>query len=709
MAELNARIIAKASGTAGEEPQAADLEVAELAVNTADGKLFTKHTDSSIVTISGGGGGGSSTLEGLTDTDFDTSPSSSVNFTSFDSGQPAFTDPYSSATGGSIDSTLGTNAWKVLASDYYGDGSKLDSFLGTDGRYDVVNFRVRSAQAFNTNNRVSLGGNRADIGTTSAGFTLYTRATGFSFYGNGSFQELGTLPTMNADTWYEITWVADWGSAQRAVKPSISLWVDGAIAVNNATPSSVTYVEMTGAEANNFRFAWNSTPQSNSADKFWDDIRVYTSDTLPWGMTDATITDPAGQMDSTYITPGVYGGSLLAWNATSTKWEVTTSSPADGQVLTWVDANSQWEPAAPSGAVDSVNGETGAVSLGLNDLDDVSRPGFLASYTSTPASGGQLSPGGWEAPAAGNPDLIQINATDSEGVNHWQAFTDWVSTSPTSVWIKVADGSNTWTESTGITISDSLGASSSSSSRIGIDGLSDVSASTTGPVYFAPTNPEGLPSDEDILQWDDSKGNWVSTPLVVESSIQGATDFGLQRTALADPVTRTYNASKWFDAPAGDVGGALISSSRLFFAINPDGNPVSNVLGYFAAQTAPFTVWMNGKAFTVTYANTTADNAGNGGCLDITVSGLTNIADVPNYASGITLEALGAGIPVADGQILTWADSGSQWQPADLQGGAVRAALGIGEYVDDTAAGTGGVASGAMYYNTTSSDYRLKT
>jgi hypothetical protein len=58
MAELNARIIAKASGTASEEPLAADLEVAELAVNTADGKLFTKHTDGSVVTISGGGGGG---------------------------------------------------------------------------------------------------------------------------------------------------------------------------------------------------------------------------------------------------------------------------------------------------------------------------------------------------------------------------------------------------------------------------------------------------------------------------------------------------------------------------------------------------------------------------------------------------------------------------------------------------------------------------
>jgi hypothetical protein len=66
MAELNARIIAKASGTASEEPLAADLEVAELAVNTADGKLFTKHTDGAIVTISGGGGGAVDSVNGET-------------------------------------------------------------------------------------------------------------------------------------------------------------------------------------------------------------------------------------------------------------------------------------------------------------------------------------------------------------------------------------------------------------------------------------------------------------------------------------------------------------------------------------------------------------------------------------------------------------------------------------------------------------------
>ena len=58
MAELNARLIAKASGTAGEVPQPADLEIAEIAVNTSDVKFFTKHTDGTVKEVSGAGGGG---------------------------------------------------------------------------------------------------------------------------------------------------------------------------------------------------------------------------------------------------------------------------------------------------------------------------------------------------------------------------------------------------------------------------------------------------------------------------------------------------------------------------------------------------------------------------------------------------------------------------------------------------------------------------
>ena len=61
----------KRSSTASDEPTASDLDVGELAVNTADGKLFTKHTDNSIVEISSGSGGGDAdTLDSLDSTQF---------------------------------------------------------------------------------------------------------------------------------------------------------------------------------------------------------------------------------------------------------------------------------------------------------------------------------------------------------------------------------------------------------------------------------------------------------------------------------------------------------------------------------------------------------------------------------------------------------------------------------------------------------------
>lgn len=58
------KVITKHSSTASAVPVAADLEVGELAVNTFDGKLFTKHTDNSIKDLSGSGGSATVTGRG---------------------------------------------------------------------------------------------------------------------------------------------------------------------------------------------------------------------------------------------------------------------------------------------------------------------------------------------------------------------------------------------------------------------------------------------------------------------------------------------------------------------------------------------------------------------------------------------------------------------------------------------------------------------
>lgn len=53
------KILTKRSTTPSAVPVSGDLDVGELAVNTADGRLFTKHTDNSIKEIGASGGGGS--------------------------------------------------------------------------------------------------------------------------------------------------------------------------------------------------------------------------------------------------------------------------------------------------------------------------------------------------------------------------------------------------------------------------------------------------------------------------------------------------------------------------------------------------------------------------------------------------------------------------------------------------------------------------
>ena len=56
----------KRSSTASDTPSASDLAVGELAVNTADAKLFTKHSDGTIKELAGGGGGGSGDITAVT-------------------------------------------------------------------------------------------------------------------------------------------------------------------------------------------------------------------------------------------------------------------------------------------------------------------------------------------------------------------------------------------------------------------------------------------------------------------------------------------------------------------------------------------------------------------------------------------------------------------------------------------------------------------
>ena len=515
MAELNARIIAKASATAGEEPVAGDLEVAELAVNTADGKLFTKHTDNSIVVISGGtGGGGATSLNDLSDVDVSRPIRTLVDFESTDS---SLTAPLSGLVGTRQTTTVlnGSYAYEVPAGQAYGDGSKFEGGLSdTQARYDIFSLHIRSENALSTSNRVSLGGNKSVL-DSGDGWTLYTRNTGFSFYANDSYQEIGTLPTMVADTWHHVIYVLDW-AGDRSSPPAISLWVDGSQAINNVTPTNA-YSE---SEDLDFYLAYSTLSGGDA--KYWDDIRILQLDSIDWNMTDASLNM----------------NSAVAWIDAQ-----TTVNPADGQILTWVAANDQWEAldaGSGGGAVDSVNGETGIVSLGIQDMNDYEE----IDPTSYPYSGAWANAAGQYTQAA-NTTIIYFHEIDDNGVNRSAEF-------------------------------DALG-----------------------------------PGDLILLNFSGA---------LVEAEIS--------------TITRETSPSNRY---------RIVLTSAL----------------------------------------------ANYGAVDCTIA----------FEFG-----------VSEGSVLQWDATEEKFIPTPLpDASATRALLGIGEYVDDAAAGTGGVSSGAMYYNTTSSDYRLKS
>ncbi len=123
VAEFVARIKPKQSTVPGETPNPSDLQVAEIAINTADGVLFTKHSDGTVKSISGGSGGGggsAASIEGIGNVQ--QRQQTRTDILSWD-------DPFdTSVTGG----------W-----DYNAETSQLtlnkEAKNGTDIRLDVVN------------------------------------------------------------------------------------------------------------------------------------------------------------------------------------------------------------------------------------------------------------------------------------------------------------------------------------------------------------------------------------------------------------------------------------------------------------------------------------------------------------------------------------------------------------------------------------------
>ncbi len=225
----------------------------------------------------------------------------------------------------------GTRSWlstKMYAGGYYfpevwvADPSVVG--IADTKRYDCVSVWVYSTEELNTTYRASLGGTKTEL-AAGPGWTVYTRDTGFSLYGNGTYEEVGTKPTLPANQWINFSYIIDWGNG-RTSRPNFSLWVDGAIAVNNVIPTANFIAFDNDADGNDAakRFVLAHSQGGDNFDHYYDDFSAAQFNTAPVSMTDSTIDVAAFEaalQTQTYVTPI---GSPLIFNGT--EWVPGTES-----------------------------------------------------------------------------------------------------------------------------------------------------------------------------------------------------------------------------------------------------------------------------------------------------------------------------------------------------------------------------------------------
>jgi hypothetical protein len=188
--------------------------------------------------------------------------------------------------------------------------------------------------------------------------------------------------------------------------------------------------------------------------------------------------------------------------------------PADGQVLTWVDANSRWEPAdAPADAVTSVNGETGALYLGLRDLSDVSTAtgGTPFRYNNEVAgSASVVADGDWVYTSG----IIVFDHIDADGQDATTGLYNQLPATgnPSSGSIWVSTDGVTFTEEAYTATFDFGG----TGTRYGIAIATSYSGS--GEIWIAATEPITQASDGQVLTWVDANSRWEPAAPSLRSS-----------------------------------------------------------------------------------------------------------------------------------------------------------------------------------------------
>ena len=385
-------------------------------------------------------------------------------------------------------------------------------------------------------------------------------------------------------------------------------------------------------------------------------------------------------------------------------------TPADGEVLTYDAATTSWVSTAPtaSAPVDSVNGETGVVSLGIEDMDDFEKIALVSTshrYTLMPdtdAAYPNVAAGQYAVASDGS--WLRFNYEDADG--NTVAFTSsadiWTTTNLAGSW--TAGNANT-------TQDDPVGV------RYFFRGAGAAIAADLGATtYLSVINPTATTyaplADGDILQWVDADSKFKPAQLaaipvdsvngetgVVSLGIQDMDDYALHLAPPQGSIVRGPKSSFVTYINSEDGRWAWQSSTQ-------------QQISYFAQdgtdETSNLSTWAVGHEIVFRQngveigrgelASFTIDT----GSLQRVLWSLTNgqLLHPPSTTDDITItnETLLGGlatVALADGDILQWDDADSKFMPAQLPATPVDAnshtlpqLFGIGAHVSfDASAG----------------------
>ena len=578
MAELNARIIAKASGTAGEAPQAADLAVAEIAVNTADGKFFTKHTDGTIKEISGSGGGD-----------------------------------------GAVDSVNGQTGVVSL------------------GIQDMDDFELNENLA--TENFIRLSGNQIQEPAIWSGQLGWV--DGDFYIGPGNAQNEPAI---------------GWNVNDSMNATLQTLQVGDTVDFDFDTSQTYTVTEVGGAYEEERWFRFNAT--------------------VPYQYGNPA-QDQAGSLSNIRIDSPRFPAMVLG-----------DMPLAEGDILQWDDTDQKFKPAQlPSsggGAVDSVNGQTGVVSLGIQDMDDYEAKTYLTWTTYDSGTIDADEYGGSSGTYLKFSTLVDGQDVRSlllaSGAKHLQ-YGDKVVGPFFGQMLNVSGQSALYLNENSVITAEIR-------TEVQSHGLAGGSIN-----LYASNFPKQDPDDGDILQWSDADQKFKPAQLPegggavdsvngetgdVSLGIQEMDDFALNQTSPPS-VSALLRTNTGTDS-SGNNGELFPFSTDVYVSLRlADGTDQSATLPAVGSGAGTIEIIIDGTTYAAAYTDVAAwTNGADADWIRLLGARTGDLQTALDASANSTVEVVPIGfvqedIPLAEGDILQWDDTDQKFKPVQLPsgGGAV--------------------------------------